>query len=154
MDAPAKRVQSPISTSTRRSPLHSLSPGDRLDALVNAMEGRGEQFHLFHLGLIGELQHRGVETLPVQPRLVLPGPRRLLRVADTVAEQDCVHVLAGTGIPDLPAGTPNSCAAPAVPLVDLSLESPHFLSPAANSADIVEIGSRNLDLLVCDILLV
>jgi hypothetical protein len=54
----------------------------------------GEQFGLFDVGFIGELQRRFLEVLAVQPPAVFLRPSGHFGVADAMAEPDGVHVLA------------------------------------------------------------
>ncbi len=109
---PVKRVQSPISTASPNAgrDLDAAQAHQRVnhrgvatcrgrgrDVLVDARQVRGEQLGLLDIGLVGELQHRFVKALAVQPQPVFLRPPGLLGVADAVAQQDRVHVLAGMG---------------------------------------------------------
>ncbi|WHP59822.1 hypothetical protein QMY03_02360 [Arthrobacter sp. KFRI-F3372] len=65
------------------------------DLLIDPFELPGEEFGLLDIGLVGELQRRFSKVLAVQPPAVFLRPSCLFGVADAVAQQDGVHVLAG-----------------------------------------------------------
>jgi hypothetical protein len=62
---------------------------------VDPFEMPGMKFGLLDISLIGELQRRFLKVLAVQPPALFLRPSGVFGVADAVAQQDGVHVLAG-----------------------------------------------------------